>query len=407
MKEKITIGILGGGFAGLYCALHLSRKHSRAEICLFDRNNYFLYTPFLHEVATGTVDSRHIAVPIRKIADPNRVQIRCEEVTRINLPDKAFETSSGKYKFDRLVIAAGSEANFYDIPGARENSLTFKTIYDAIRLRNSIIDILERAAIEKNPAVKREMLTFNVAGAGCTGVELVSEIAEFLNQIISREYPEIKPEEIRVNLIEAAPNVLCSFPPYLSRVAAERLKDMGIELMIESPISSVSRDFIRLASGRRIPNGLLVWAAGIRARDLAFDPLPEKDGSGRIIINEFLEIPGFEGVSAIGDGALCLQDGKTLPATASVAVQQARYAAERIMNPGPKPFIFKNRGDMASLGFMFGVCDVYGWQFRKFLAWIMWKMFKLAMMPRYKNRFQILSDWLIAWAFRRDTSRLT
>jgi len=407
MKDKISIGILGSGFAGLYCALHLYRKHSQAEICLFDRNNYFLYTPFLHEVATGTVDSRHIAVPIRKIADPNRVRIRCEEVTGINLSEKIFETHSGKYKFDRLVIAPGSEANFYNIPGARENCITFKTISDAIRLRNTTIDILERAALEKNPAVKREMLTFSVAGAGCTGVELVSEIAEFLSEIISREYPEIKPEEIRVNLIEAAPNVLGSFPPYLSRVAAERLKDMGVEVMIESPISSVTPDFIRLAGGRRIPNGLLVWAAGIRARDVGFEPLPERDGSGRIITNEFLEMPGFEGVAAIGDGALCIQEGRPLPATASVAVQQARYAAERIMNPGIKPFVFKNRGDMASLGFMFGVCDIYGWHFRKFSAWIMWKMFKLAMMPRYKNRFQILSDWLIAWVFRRDTSRLT
>ncbi len=147
--------------------------------------------------------------------------------------------------------------------------------------------------------------------------------------------------------------------------------------------------------------------AGIRARDLAFDPVPERDASGRIITNEFLQIPGFEGIAAIGDGALCIQDGKPLPATASVAVQQARYTAERIINPGIKPFVFKSRGDMASLGFMFGVCDIYGWQFRRLIAWIMWKMFKLAMMPRYKNRFQILSDWLIAWVFRRDTSRLT
>lgn len=407
MEDKIKIGILGGGFAGLYCALHLRRRNGRAEICLFDRNNYFLYTPFLHEVATGTVDSRHIAVPIRKIADPARVQIRCEEVTRISLPEKAFETPSGRFQFDRLVIAAGSEANFYGIPGARENSLKFKTINDAIRLRNTTIDILEKAAIEANPALKREMLTFNVAGAGCTGVELVSDLAEFLGQIISREYPEIRPEEVRVNLIEAAPSVLGSFPPFLSRTAAERLRDMGIELVIESPIAAVGRDFIRLAGGRRIANGLLVWSAGIKARDLEVYPGVERDGAGRIITNEFLQVPGFDGVSAIGDGALCMQDGKPLPATASVAVQQAQYAARRIIDPGIAPFRFKSRGDMASLGFMFGVCDIYGWHFRKFSAWIMWKLFKLAMMPRYKNRFQILSDWLIAWVFRRDTSRLT
>jgi NADH dehydrogenase len=407
MGDKIRIGVLGGGFAGLYCALRLARKDGRAEICLFDKNNYFLYTPFLHEVATGTVDSRHIAVPIRKIADPQKIEIRSEEVRKISLAEKEFETASGKFRFDRLVISAGSEANFYGIPGARENSLTFKSIHDAIRLRNAIIDCLERASIETNPAVKREMLTFNVAGAGCTGVELVSEMAEFLNQIVSREYPEIRIEEVRVNLIEAAPDVLTSFPPPLSRAAADRLRDMGVELLTESPIAEVSRDFIRLAGGRRISSGLLVWSAGIRARGLVIEPAPERDASGRIVVDEFLQIPGREGVYAIGDGALCVQDGRPLPATASVAVQQARYAAGRIMNNAAKPFAFRSRGDMASLGFMSGVCEVYGWQLRDFIAWIIWKLFKLAMMPRYKNRFQILSDWLIAWVFRRDTSRLT
>lgn len=408
--KRLKVGIVGAGFAGLYCALHLQKAGApaRVEITLFDRNNFFLYTPFLHEVATGTVDSRHIAVPVRKIARPERVHIRSEEVTRIGLLDKSLTTASGEYRFDAVVIATGSEANFYGIPGARENCITFKSIFDAIRLRNSIIDCLERAAIEKNPAVKREILTFNVAGAGCTGVELVAEMAEFLGQIVSREYPEINHSEIKVNLIEAAPNVLTSFPPKLSRAAAERLGELGVELLTESPIAGVSREFIRLASGRRLSNGLLVWAAGIKARAIPVEPEVDRDKSGRFIIDQSLGVPGHEGVFAIGDCAVCVQDGKPLASTASVAVQQARYAAGKIMEPAyAAPFRFKYRGDMASLGFMSGVCDVYGWQLRKSIAWTFWKLFKLAMMPRYKNRFQIISDWLIAFIFRRDTSRLT
>ncbi len=178
--------------------------------------------------------------------------------------------------------------------------------------------------------------------------------------------------------------------------------------MTDSPIASVSREFIRLANGRRISNGLLVWAAGIRAREVEIAPPVGRDAQGRIITNEFLEVPGHDGVFALGDCALALQDGKPLAATASVAVQQAKYAARRILNPAKSvPFRFRNRGDMASLGFMSGVCDIYGWHFRQFTAWLIWKLFKLAMMPRYKNRFQILSDWIIAMAFRRDTSRFS
>jgi len=405
--EKIRIGVLGAGFAGLYCCRHLS-SDGRARVTLFDRNNYFLYTPFLHEVSTGTVESRHVVVPIRKIADPHRVSIRNEEVTGVDLGEKSFITASGRFQFDVLVLAAGSAANFYNIPGAAENCITFKSVYDAIRLRNSIINCLERAAIEANPALKREMLTFNVAGAGCTGVELVTEMAEFLGQIVTREYPEISPGEVRVNLIEAASNVLTSFPPSLSRAALDRLGDMGVEVMTDSPIASVSREFIRLASGRRISNGLLVWAAGIRAREVEITPPVNRDAQGRIVTDEFLEVPGHEGVFALGDCALSLQGGKPLAATASVAVQQAKYAARRILNPAKGvPFRFRNRGDMASLGFMSGVCDIYGWHLRQFTAWLVWKLFKLAMMPRYKNRFQILSDWIIAMAFRRDTSRFS
>ena len=407
MKRK-TIGVIGAGFGGLYTGLHLIRRDRdvRFDITLFDRNNYFLYTPFLHEVATGTVNSRHVVVPIRKIADPRRVHIRNEFVLAIDLASKSVTTASGVFSFDHIVIATGGETNFHDLPGAAENSITFKTINDAIVLRDSIVKALERAAIEKNPGLKMELLTFNVAGAGCTGVELISEMAEFIDAILERDYPEIERARVRLNLIEAAGNVLSTFPSYLSRVANERLSEMGIEVMLESPIAHVTGEYIRLQNGRKVPNGLLVWAAGLKARSLDINPPVDRDQMGRIIVDEHMEIPGFKDIHAIGDGARFLQGGQPLASTASVAVQQARYTAERIIDKKGDPFRFNYRGDMASLGFMFGVCDIYGWQLRRFSAWFIWKFFKLAMMPKYKNRFQILSDWLITFIFKRDTARL-
>ena len=415
MEMNLKIGILGGGFGGLYTVFYITKylkKYlgQKIDITLFDKNNYLLYTPVLHEMATGTVNARHVVVPIRKVIDPRRVRIRCEEITQVDLKRKAFKTPSGNFEFDFLAIAQGSESNFYSIPGVQENSITFKTIEDAIRLRNHLIYLLEKGALEKDKEKKRRLLTITVVGGGCTGVELVAEIAQFINIILHKDYPEIKRSEIRILLIEAMDKILPSFPEYLSQIAIERLKQMGIEVFLNSSIQWVNKDSIGLKEGREISNGILVWAGGVKARDLSINPEVKRDQNNRIMVNEYLEIPGYPDIYAIGDGAHFRKNGNPLPPTASVAVQEAQYVAKSILlhiqgrkNP---PFQYHYRGDMASLGFMHGVCEIYGWQFKRFLAWIIWKAFKLEMLPRYKNRFQIVADWLITLIFKRDTSKL-
>ncbi len=410
MGSNLSIGIVGGGFAGLYTVFFL-RKFFPQEIdlTLFDKNNYFLYTPVLHEMATGTVNARHVVIPIRKVVDPGEVHIRCEEVTRVDLEKRVVESFSGGFKFDHLVLAPGSEPNFYSFPNLRENSITFKSIEDAIRLRNSLTGVLEKAALERDKEKRRSLLTITVAGGGCTGVELVAEIAQFINIILRKDYPEINRTEVRIILIEAMDRILPSFPRYLSDVAAERLRRMGIEVLLDSPIQGVNQDYIDL-KGEKISRGIFVWAAGVKARHLPLDPERNRDLNNRITVNEHLEIPGYHGVYLIGDGALFRIEGIALPSTASVAVQEARYVAHSILLHSRKReiplFWFNNRGDMASLGFMFGVAEVYGWKFKGFPAWVIWKAFKLGMMPRLKNRFQIVADWFITLLFKRDTSKL-
>ena len=412
MGSRIKVGILGGGFAGLYTVFHI-KKYLREEIdiTLFDKKNYLLYTPVLHEMATGTVNARHVVIPIRQIINPHQVQIRCEEVTTVDLKRKSFETPSGFFAFDCLVLAPGSEPNFYSIPGVPENCIPFKTIEDAIRLRNQLVASLEKGALEKDSEKKRKLLTISVVGGGCTGVEVVTEIAQFINLILNRDYPEIERSEVRILLIEAADKILPSFPQYLSKMATERLRRMGIEILLNSMIQWANEDSIGLQNGSEIPMGLLVWAGGVKACDLSLRPEVERDQSGRIIVDDHLAIPGYPWIFVIGDGSHLSQRGDPLPPTASVAVQEARYVAQnllpRIQKREIPPFKFHYRGDMASLGFMFGVSEVYGWNFKGFIAWIQWKLFKLAMLPRYKTRFQIIADWLITLAFKRDTSKLT
>ncbi len=410
MKPKAKVGILGGGFGGLYTVFYIKKHLARnVEVTLFDKNNYLLYTPVLHEMATGTVNARHVVVPIRKVIHPRQVRIRCEEVTRVDLKQKSFETSSGTFTFDFLILSPGSETNFYCFPNLRENSMTFKTIADAALLRNRLIDVLERAALEKDPDRKRKLLTIVVAGGGCTGVEVVAEIAQFIKIILHRDYPEIRRDEVRIYLIEAMDRILPSFPRYLSQVAARRLRRMGIELLLNSPVQAVDQDAIWLKDGQ-IPKGILVWTAGVKARDLFFVPEVKRDINSRVVVGPTLEIPGYPGVFVIGDAALLAEEKNPLPPTASVAVQEARYVAQslrlRIGKKEVSPFQFHYRGDMASLGFMFGVCEIHDWHFRGWMAWFLWKAFKLAMLPRYKNRFQIVADWLITLVFKRDTSKL-
>jgi len=410
MVSSPRIGILGGGFAGLYTVFFLRKFFPHdIDVTLFDKNNYFLYTPVLHEMATGTVNARHVVIPIRKVVDPREVQIRCEEVAQVGLEEKVVESPSGVFKFDHLVLAPGSEPNFYCFPNLRENSITFKSIEDAIRLRNSLTGMLEKAALERDKERRRSLLTIAVAGGGCTGVELVAEIAQFIKIILRKDYPELNRSEVRIILIEAMDRILPSFPRYLSNVATERLREMGVEVLLNSPIQNVDKDYIDLKDGK-IPKGILVWAAGVRARHLPLDPEQKRDPNNRITVNEHLEIPGYHGVYLIGDGALSINNGIPLPPTASVAVQEAKYIAHSILlhsqKKEPPPFRFRYRGDMASLGFMFGVAEVYGRQFKGLPAWIIWKAFKLGMLPRVKNRFQIVADWMITLFFKRDTSKL-
>ena len=410
VDSNIRIGILGGGFAGLYALFYLRKFFPQGvDITLFDKNNYFLYTPVLHEMATGTVNARHVVIPIRKVVDPGDVHIRCEEVTLVEIEKKVVESPSGAFKFDHLVLAQGSEPNFYCFPNLQQNSITFKTIEDAIRLRNSLTGVLEKAALERDRERRRSLLTIAVAGGGCTGVELVADIAQFIKIILRKDYPEIKRSEVRVILIEAMDRILPSFPRYLSNVAIDRLRQMGVEVLLNSPIQWVNQDYIGVKDGK-ISNGILVWAAGVKARPLPLSLEQKRDLNNRITVNEHLEIPGYRGVYLIGDGALFINNGIPLPPTASVAVQQAKFVAQNILlrsqKKEPPPFRFRYRGDMASLGFMFGVAEVYGRQFKGLPAWILWKAFKLGMLPRVKNRFQIVADWLITLLFKRDTSKL-
>lgn len=393
MDSNIRIGILGGGFAGLYALFYLRKFFPQdIDITLFDKNNYFLYTPILHEMATGTVNARHVVIPIRKVVDPRDVHIRCEKVTLVELEKKVVESPSGAFKFDHLVLAQGSEPNFYCFPNLQENSITFKTIEDAIRLRNSLTGLLEKAALERDRGKKRSLLTITVAGGGCTGVELVAEIAQFIKIILRKDYPEINRSEVRIILIEAMDRILPSFPRYLSNVAMERLRQMGVEILLDSPIQWVNQDYIGLKDGK-ISNGILVWAAGVKARPLPLNPEQRRDVNNRITVNEHLEIPGHRGVYFIGDGAVFINNGIPLPPTASVAVQEAKFVAQNILLRSQKkelpPFRFHDRGDMASLGFMFGVAEVYGRQFKGFPAWIIWKAFKLGCFHCTRTGFKL------------------
>lgn len=412
MNPYARVGILGGGFAGLYAALYLQKYlDDKVDLTLFDKNNYLLYSPVLHEMATGTVNARHVVIPLRNILNPGQVHIRCEEVILVDLDEKTFKTPSGRFPFDFLVLAQGSKSSFYSVAGARENAITFKKIDDAIRLRNTMIALLEKGALERDTEKRKRLLTLVVAGGGCTGVEVVTEIAQFMNTILKRDYPEIERSEVRIILIEALGKILPSFPEYLSEVAIERLKRMGVEVLLRAPIQWVNEKSIGLKDGRVISKGMLVWAGGIKARDLPLMPEIQRDSIGRMIVNEHLEIPGYPNVFAIGDASHVSPDGNPLPPTASVAVQEARQVAEsicfRIRGREISRFKYRYRGDMASLGFMFGVAEIYGWHVKGTLAWFIWKTFKLGMLPRYKNRLQIVADWLITLLFKRDTSNLT
>jgi len=405
--------ILGSGFGGLYTAMHLEKKlrrTSNVEVTLVNRENFFLFTPMLHEVAAGDLDVTHIVNPVRKLL--RRSHFFNGDIKAINLAEHrvtathADNSHDHELRYDYLVLALGSVTNFYNLPGLTGNALTMKSLSDAILLRSRLIKNLEDADFECSREDRSRLLTVVVVGGGFAGVETIASVNDFVREAI-RYYPRLTPNELRIVLIEAADAILPELGPKLGAYAQEKLAERGVEFRMKTSVKSVSNDEVSLSDGSTIMTNLLVWTAGVSPNPLLNMVACSKE-RGRLITNEFLEVEGWPGVWALGDCAAVPDSstGKSCPPTAQHALRQGKVVADNIVaaiaGGRRRPFRFKTIGALASIGKRTGVARIFGVNFSGFVAWWLWRTIYLSKLPRFEKKVRVALDWALDLLFSKD-----
>jgi NADH dehydrogenase len=412
--RKKRIVILGGGFGGVYAAIHLEKLLARVEtveICLVSRDNFFLFTPMLHEIAASDLEITNIVNPLRKLL--RKVEVVVGDVNQIDLPNKrvlisrGYRNDSQQVDYDHLVIALGSITNFYNLPGFPELALAMKSLSDAIRLRAQILQHLEEANSECNPADRQSLLTFVVAGGGFAGVETVAALNDFVREALPF-YPNLCEEMLRVMLVHSGPVILPELGENLGRYTQKVLARRGVEVRLSTRVKSMTENSVFLVDSVAIPSRTLVWTAGTVPSPLIFS-LPCTKERGRIRVNQFLQVSDWPDVWAVGDCAFVpdiRNSGMSHPPTAQHAIREGKVVAQNIaaalLGRPLKSFSFRTIGLLASIGRRTGVARIFGFNFSGFFAWWMWRTIYLSKLPGLDKKVRVAFDWTLDLLFPKD-----
>jgi len=408
--------ILGGGFGGLYAALHLDKTFAsdpNVEITLVSRDNYVLFTPMLHEVASAELEMSDIVSPIRKML--RRAAFFEAEVQSIDLTARRVTVGYGvpvrrqELPFDHLVLAMGSETNFFNLPGLAERAITMKSGADPFLLRNRVIALLEYASLEESESERRAMLTFVVAGGGFAGVETIGALNDFVREAVL-SYPKLNADWIRVLLVHPGAVVLPELGESLGLYAEKKLRQRRVEIQTGTRVLGYSEKGVELSHGETIRTATLIWTAGVTPA-AALKDLSCRKEKDRVVVDDNLEIPEFPGVWAVGDCAWILnrKTGKPHPPTAQHAIRQAVQAAKNIAaairGGEKKPFVFSTLGQLATIGRRTGVASIFGIHFSGFVAWFLWRSVYLMKLPRFEKKVRVALGWTLDLFFPPDLAQ--
>jgi NADH:ubiquinone reductase (H+-translocating) len=419
--------IVGGGFGGLQATRGL--LGASVEITLIDRRNFHLFQPLTYQVATGALSPGEVAYPLRAVFKRNRnVHVLLAEVARFDLERRQVILRSvaglpepEPVPYDTLIVAGGSHYSYFGHDEWSAHAAEVKSLESALTVRSRILAAFEAAELERDPERRREWLTFVVVGAGPTGVEMAGQIAELARDTLRSDFRTADPGSGRVLLIEAADRVLTGFPPSLSAKAERSLSRLGVTPVLAGTVVDVDETGVTIAhvddATRRIPARTVVWAAGVTASSLASQLAEltgaEQDRAGRVTVEPDLTLPGHPEVFALGDMVrVSDRDGApiTLPGVAPVAMQQGRYAARavraRLQGRAPKPFRYRDKGNLATIGRAAAVADIKGIELSGLLAWMTWLVVHLFYLVGFQNRLLVLIRWSISFATRGRGARL-
>lgn len=407
--------VVGVGFAGLYAAMGM-RALARAghRITVVNPQNFMQYQPFLPEVASGTIDPRAVAVPLRTTL--RHCDIVIGEVERLDHSGRKAtirlaDGSERVTEYDILVLTPGSTSRVLPIPGLAEHGIGFKTVQEAIYLRNRVLSRLDVAAETEDDERRRAALTFVFVGGGYAGVEALGELEDLARDAIAT-YPSLRPEEMRWILVDVAPKILPELGPELAAYAVERLAERGIEVLVETRLESYEDRIVRLSAGRTFAADTLVWTAGVRPSSIARNAGLPVDEAGRVRVDEHLRVEGAEDVWAAGDAAAVPDrtTGGIMPPTAQHGMRQGRRLAKNltawIEGGRLEPFVHRNIGAVCSLGRYKGIAVIWGVKLKGFPAWFAHRTYHLYAMPTLTRKAKIAADWTVALLFPRDLAQL-
>ncbi|MFA7216561.1 MAG: NAD(P)/FAD-dependent oxidoreductase [Candidatus Paceibacterota bacterium] len=417
MSTKPHIVIVGAGFGGLYTAKYLIPyvKKGVLDITLINKTNYFLFTPLLHEVATGGLHPTSISEALREIFKKTGITIYQDIVISINTSKKVIQTENCEIPYDYVVLATGAETNYYNIPGAKENSLGLKNLEDAVNIRQSIIDSFEKATLTKDENERKKLLSFVVVGGGATGVETVSEIAEFACEIKNRYYKGDKKyhvKDISISLINTGPEILKPFHPKIQKIAAKRLEEMGVTLLLSKMVSSVSPGTIHFSDESTLSANTIVWATGVTPSTPKCMEHNAKFVGGRLETDEFLRMIDMPNIFVLGDSACVTQlnGNPPPPMLAQVAVSEAKIVARNIIasikNKKLSKFIYKSKGTLVSLGQWFAAGKIFSFVISGKIAWWIWRTVYLFKFLSWEKRIHIAFEWTLDIFYPRDITKI-
>jgi NADH dehydrogenase len=398
--------VIGGGFAGGWVARYLGKRGAT----IVSPENSMLFTPLLPEAASGTLEPRHVVVPLRQMCP--HAELVLGRATAIDFASNSVQVDAldaqVSVRYRELVVALGSISRALPIPGLAEHALGFKNLADAIFLRNHVLQRLEAADAATIEAHRRAELTFVFVGAGYAGVEALAELSDLVRDAL-RHYPSLRGEPQRWVLVDAAPKILPEIPSRLGEYAARQLTKRGMEIHVGTTLESVEADAATLSNGERIPTHTVVWTAGVKANPVLSQfglPLDER---GRVKVDGTLRVEGHEHVWALGDGAavpnLATPDAVD-PPTSQHALRQARRLAKNLSGE-QKPYRYRMLGQVATLGRYKGIADVLGLRLTGFLGWFVTRTYHLYQLPLLSRKLRVVTDWTTSLFFRRDIAELS
>lgn len=406
--------ILGGGFGGL-TAVSFFRKHiksGKVSVTLIDRNNYSLFTPMLAEVVSGNVKPENIVFPLREICVKNLVHFVKDEVKKVDPETRKVICENGEYSYDYLIVATGSRTNFRGNLSAMKNAFEFKNITDAIHIKYLVIDSLEKASTMDDPEEKRKLLSFSIIGGGITGVELASEMNDYIRAKIKKEYNTVKPDEYDITIFEYAKTVLPAIDPGQAQKAQEILVNNGIHVVNGAAVDEVGLTHITYSiNGQQYTKNstLTVWTAGVEGQEYLKHMGGEATPDSRLKINKALTPQTIDApnVFVIGDSCAYEFKGRFLPPVAPLAMQQGVMAVKNIIRliNGKEPieFSYLHFGYLVSLGKNNSVVNLFGIKMRGALAYYIWKVAYLAKIGMFKKQVAVFFDWVMSFCFGNES----